>query len=49
MGSPLGPVLGKIFMVHVERKLIHTNPWKRYVDDTISKIKKHPWPMYSQS
>ena len=45
MGSPLGPVLTGIFMVHLERTLIpklteHMNPWERYVDDTISVIKE---------
>ena len=45
MGSPLGPVLAGIFMVHLECTLIpkfteHMNPWKRHVDDTISIIKK---------
>ena len=45
VGSPLGPVLAGIFMVRLERTLIpklteHMNPWKRYVDDTISIIKE---------
>ena len=45
MGSPLGPVLAGIFMVHLERTLSptlnkHMNPWKRYVDDTVSIIKE---------
>ena len=40
MGSPLGPVLGNIFMVELERNIIPTlsndiSLWKRYVDDTI--------------
>ena len=44
MGSPLGPVLAGIFMVHLERTLMpelekFMKPWKRYVDDTISYIK----------
>ena len=44
MGSPLGPVLTGIFMVHLERTLIpglekFMKPWKRYVDDTITYIK----------
>ena len=39
MGSPLGPVLGNIFMVELERNIIPTlstdiSLWKRYVDDT---------------
>ena len=43
MGSPSGPALAEIFMVHLEHTLIptlieHTNPWKRYVDDTNSII-----------
>ena len=45
MSSPLGPVLAGIFMVHLKRLLIpkltqHMNPWKRYLDDTISTIKE---------
>ena len=45
MGSALGPVLAGVFMVHLERTLVpklteHINPWKRYVDDIISIIKK---------
>ena len=45
MGSPLGPVLAEICMVHLEGTLIptlteHMNPWKRYVDHTISIIKE---------
>ena len=45
MGSPLGPALVGIPMKHLERTLIpklteHMNPWKRYVDDTISIIKE---------
>ena len=44
MGSPLGPVLAGIFMVHLERTLMpelekFMKPWKRYVDDTIIYIK----------
>ena len=44
MGSPLGPVLAGIFMVHLERTLMpklekFMKPWKRYVDDTITYIK----------
>lgn len=44
MGSPLGPVLAGIFMVHLERTLMpklekFIKPWKRYVDDTITYIK----------
>ena len=42
-GSPLGPVLAGIFVVHLERRLIpefekFMKPWKRYVDDTIPYI-----------
>ena len=45
MGSPLGPVLAGSFMVHLKRLLIpkltqHMNPWKRYLDDTISTMKE---------
>ena len=45
IGSPLGPALARIFMVHIERTLIptlteHMKPWKRYVDDTVSIIKE---------
>ena len=45
MGSPLGPVLVEILMVHLESILIpklmeHMKPWKRYVDDAISIIKE---------
>ena len=45
MGLPLGPVLGGIFMVELERTVLlnlreHTSPWKRYVDGTISYIKE---------
>ena len=44
MGSPPGPVLAGIFMVHLERTLMpelekFMKPWKRYVDDTITYIK----------
>ena len=45
MSSPLEPVLVEIFMVRLERTLTptlteHMNPWKKYVDDTISMIKE---------
>ena len=44
-GSPLGPVLAGIFMVHLERTFMpelenFMQPWKRYVDDTITYIKR---------
>ena len=44
MGSPLGPVLAGILMVHLKRTLMPKpeklmKPWKRYVDDTITYIK----------
>ena len=44
MGSPLGPVLAGIFMVHLERTLMRElekfmKPSKRYVDDSITYIK----------
>ena len=44
MGSPLGLVIARIFMVELERSLLSklssfmTN-WKRYVDDTIAYVK----------
>ena len=39
MGSPLGPVLAKIFMVELESVLFpklndHVKDWRRFVDDT---------------
>ena len=45
MGSPLGPVLANVFMVHLEEeiapKLQDSMPiWKRYVDDTFTLVKK---------
>ena len=45
MGSPLGPVLANVFMVHLEEtivpKLEDSMPeWKRYVDDTFTVVKK---------
>ena len=44
MGSPPGPVLAGVFMVHLERTLMpqlqkFMKPWKRHVDDTITYIK----------
>ena len=44
MGSPLGPVLAGIFMVHLERTPMpelekFMKPWKKYVGDTITYIK----------
>ena len=44
MESPLGPVIAEIFMVKLERTLLprlteYMTPWKRYVDNTIAKIK----------
>ena len=46
MGSPLGPVLTVIFMVHLERILMpklekFMKHWKRYVDDTTTYIKSN--------
>ena len=46
MGSPLGPVLTGIFVVHLERTLMpelekFMKPWKRYADDTITYIKSY--------
>ena len=45
MGSPLGPVLAEILMVNLERLLVpklnvYINFWRRYVDDTITFVKK---------
>ena len=45
MGSPLGPVLANIFMVHLEEtiapELQNSMPtWRRYVDDTFTLVKK---------
>ena len=47
MGTPLGPVLAGIFMVHLGRILIqklteNMKPWKRYVDGTFLIIKEKP-------
>ena len=44
MGSPLGLVIVGIFMAQLERTLLSRliecmTPWKRYVDNTIGKIK----------
>ena len=45
MGSPLGPVLANVFMVHLEDtivpKLEDCMPtWRRYVDDTFTLVRK---------
>ena len=45
MGNPLGPVVANIFIVQVESKLVPTlsrtmSPWYKYVDDTVTFIKK---------
>ena len=45
MGSPLGPVLANIFMVHLEQVVIprltgKMSTWYRYVDDTFTFIKE---------
>ena len=45
MGSPLGPVLANVFMVHLEETIApqmkSSMPvWKRYVDDTFTAVKK---------
>ena len=45
MGSPLDPVLARIFMVELERTLLPTlsnymTPWSRYVDDTLAFIRE---------
>ena len=40
MGSPLSPVISKLFMEHFESKALETTPikpwyWNRFVDDTL--------------
>ena len=45
MGSPLGPVIANIFMVHLEEEMIprltgEVSSWFRYVDDTFTFIKE---------
>ena len=45
MGSPLGPVVANIFMVHLEKQMIprlsdKMSSWFRYVDDTFTFIKE---------
>lgn len=45
MGSPLGPVLANIFMVHLENNLVPSlsevmSLWYRYVDDTLTFIQE---------
>ena len=45
MGSPLGPVLANIFMVHLEESMIprlkeKMSFWYRYVDDTFTFVKE---------
>ena len=45
MGSPLGPVLANVFMVHLEETVVpelqEVMPmWRRYVDDTFTFVKK---------
>ena len=44
MGSPLGPVIANIFMVHLEQQMVprlaeKMSSWYRYVDDTFTFIK----------
>ena len=44
MGSFLGPVIARIFMLELKKSLIptlieHISPWKWYVDDTMAVIK----------
>ena len=46
MGSPLGPVIANIFMVHLEETMIpmlseKMSSWFRYVDDTFTFIKEN--------
>ena len=45
MGNPLGPVIANIFMVELETRLVPTlneilPEWNRYVDDTLTFVKK---------
>ena len=45
MGSPLGPVLANVFMVHLEETIVpqlkdSMPEWRRYVDDTFTIVKK---------
>ena len=45
MGSPLGPVLANVFMVHLEETIVpqlqnEMPTWRRYVDDTFTVVKK---------
>ena len=39
MGSPLGPLMAKVFMCHLEEKLTRGDlMYKRYVDDTLARM-----------
>ena len=45
MGSPLGPVLANVFMVHLEETIVPQlsvtmTTWRRYVDDTFTIVEK---------
>ena len=45
MGSPLGPVLANVFMVHLEESIVPDletimPAWRRYVDDTFTLVEK---------
>jgi hypothetical protein len=46
MGSPVGPLLADIFLVHLEKELMHRLEekgvvyWRRYVDDVLAIVRK---------
>ena len=54
MGSPLGPVIANIFMVHLEEEVIprltgEVSSWFRYVDDTFTFIKEDKIELVQQT